>query len=198
MGHPFWGRPNYGDPATKEANDLPQAYGPWDQILMAGQMVPGIVRVSGKKGQRMDSKLAPGMDGSTDTHLGYDNADILLRVTLWTAAHWTAWQALIPLIQPKPNKGQARPVDVYHPGLAPYGIRKLYVKDLSIPEPGPKSGDMIVTITCSEFRPQTKGGILTPKTSINSVPRNGAAAGTAQSPTTTVTAPTKTKGAAGP
>jgi hypothetical protein len=146
----------------------------WDQVWVASRPMPGISWCEGKKGQRLDKKQAPGLDGSIDSHLGYDNADIIIRARIWTPQHWFDLQDLVPIVQPRPNKGRPQPVDVSWPGLALLGVSKLYVIDIELPKDDHHAhGAKSIAFICSEFAPRKTGQVLRAKTSINNVPRDG-------------------------
>lgn len=110
---PFWGQasgsvpeptsqanPNHYDangridPATEDPN-----YNPWDKAKIGQDTVPGIVRIELKKEMQRQKKKAIGNHGATVTLLGYDLAEVIMSIRMWTAPQFTAYQDIVQKLQ---------------------------------------------------------------------------------------------------
>jgi hypothetical protein len=103
MAEPFWdfpfatgvdAQPYFPGPNTS----------PIDIFRIAGFILPGPVKVESHRRSRTHKKNAPGTDGITATHLGYEQAEVTVRMRIWTDAQWQVWQKILPVIQPNPGK----------------------------------------------------------------------------------------------
>ena len=161
----------------------------WDRMTLAGIDVPGWVHVAGNHTRRTDERKVAGVNSATLTNLGYDPAEVDITVTMWTPRQWSDFESkLLPIIKPRvqpatiaatlltsntliisPASGgsqqvtvtvSVRPVDVYYPSLAAYGIRSLYIRAIGLPIPGPVFGSRIVLIRATEFAPGSSASTL--------------------------------------
>jgi hypothetical protein len=149
-----------GIPHWDEAPDL------YDTCTIAGVALPGLVKIAGTLSRKLDKKNAKGADGATITDDGANAAEIELSVIMWDAGQWTAYQELLPLINPIQTKGKLSPVDVVHPVLALHGIRSVYVEEVTLPQAGNIPQTREFKIKLVEWRPAPK----TPKPSKSVTP----------------------------
>lgn len=147
---------------------------PWQQVRINGETLPGIATVTGDVGRKVDTAQAPGNDGGTFTHLGYEPAEVEVKLVLATPEHLEAFTRLAPTIRPRKGEKSPKPVNVYHPALELLGIRSLFLMKIGIPEPGSVKGTYEVKLGFAEFIPEyhrntrtttptTTGGAKTPK-----------------------------------
>lgn len=155
-----------GIPHWDEAPEL------YDTCTLAGLTLPGIVKIAGSMTRKLDKKNAKGADGATITDDGANAAEIELALVMWTAAHWEAYQAMVPLINPLAQKGKLSPVDIVHPVLALHGVKSVYVEDVSLPQAGSIPQTREVKIKVVEWRPAPKK----PKKSKSTTPTRSQAA----------------------
>ena len=133
MSVPFWA-------------DSPEA---WDQVVIAGDPLPGRATVKAKVGRKLDIRNVRGADGARTRDGGYDPAKITIEVEVWTAEQLAALQPRLEQIHPR-RYGTARsPVDIAHPSLTMLGIASCYVESISAPEVS--SGRLKTTITAVEW-----------------------------------------------
>lgn len=136
---PFWG-------------DVPEA---WDTLVIAGIVMPGLVRVRGNVGQRWDQRTTPGKNGIRLTTLGYDAAPISITLRMWMPDHLRDFEQLVRRIRPRFRgfRGKFLPEDAItleHPAVALYDITAVVVTKLGFPEPQDK--DIYdVNIECIEY-----------------------------------------------
>lgn len=110
------------------------------------------------KPRRLQNKKQNGGDGATPTFRGLDPAKVEITVTIWTPAQLAAWDALLPLIFPNPNKDVNRlsAIDISHPATHQRGIKSVIIEDLDGPNDGSVKGAKTYNLKCTEYLPQTK------------------------------------------
>jgi hypothetical protein len=118
----------------------------WNTVVLAGIKVPGLAKVVGNVSRKLDVKNAKGVDGATVTDDGADPSKIEITILLRSRAEWASFQQLIPLLNPNVKKGTAAAIDVSYPSLSLYGIRQMYVEEMSTPVDGSVSQTKEVTI----------------------------------------------------
>jgi hypothetical protein len=149
----------------------------WDVIYLDDLRVPGLVKVDFKRRHRVDIRRANGVDGQSVTSLGYNGANITVRVRLWTPQQWIDFQRFtIPSVQPRPGKVKVRPksVAVDYPSLAAWGCHQLFVIDVDGPRECEVHGARDIILSCSDTSPQVAvptttqkgGGVSTEKNAI--------------------------------
>jgi len=107
---PFWG-------------DSPEA---WDTIYFNGVPLPGTCIVGGKAFEvKRDAPVSPGKHGSHLKVLGRHPAEPEFRLTLWTAAHLEAYFRLMAAFLPEAGKAMPAAVNVVHPQLSIYKIKRV-------------------------------------------------------------------------
>lgn len=163
FGAPFWG-------------DYP---GLWDQVQLAGIILPGLARLSGDLEHRVDRRRIPGQDGERITHLGCKPAEIEITLRMWTEEHLNAFSSLAPVLRPQPKAAAPDPVDIVHPATHLYGIKAIQVLRISLPVPVGDGDVYEVKIRGVEFVPLRKGAkskVKTPtsSTDIATIPNEAA------------------------
>ena len=120
----------------------------WDQLIINGKTVPGLTKVSIKKGRRLDIRKGPKQHGSAlvdqgkpaiegefEILIGFDSAPDMPYGT--AEQQWDAWCALEEeLFGGKPKKRRA--YDVKHPKLQWAKVSKVFLEDPNgLDEDGP-------------------------------------------------------------
>lgn len=152
-------------PDVSVQNVLPPFWS-WKVIYMAGRRVPGLCHVTFKRAHRVDKRAASGTDNPTVTSLGYDGAEVIIEIRLWTPQQLIDYQAItIPSVQPAPGKAGARPksVKVSYPSLSMYGVKSLFVTEIAGPEPTSTHGVWKVVLTATQTEPMNPAGSVTQK-----------------------------------
>lgn len=143
MATPFWGT-------------NPKA---WDAPTIAGAQIPGVVRLASPVGRRLkiDDGQAAGNDGGSVTIKGLENPRFHFLVELRTDAEQAAWDQLVALLEPRQNPRDRKPVPVYHPSLARYGIQVCLVEYIGDEEQPTAGGNLRGKIECRGLFPSKKG-----------------------------------------
>jgi hypothetical protein len=108
----------------------PDEVSPWERITFNGVRAPGICEVTGGKRKRLDHRMTPGASGASTTVLGYDLAEFIVSLKLWTPSQWAAFLKLVPILhatpavqQPPPQPflvgGRNVPLGLYQPPTPP-------------------------------------------------------------------------------
>lgn len=121
--------------------------------MLAGVQLPGLVRVSGVTGRKIDVRSPPGADGATIADKGYEPAKPRLTVTLYEPAHLDRWEQLLPTLNPRQDARRRVPVSIFHPALNQLQIRQVYVVSISALEPGSVPQTWQSTIETLEYAP---------------------------------------------
>ena len=134
----------------------------WDAITIGDAVVPGIVDVKGKGGLKLDEKTPKGRSAVRWEFGGYSPYAFTITILLYRQQDWETYRdRIIPIARPRnPGKSAQRlpsPVDIAHPALRAYGIRRCLIKSLSLPESKGEDakGRQIKTVTleCGEDFP---------------------------------------------
>ena len=134
MGVPFW-------------EDDPGAY---DVIDIAGWLFYVRPDTSGECGIKIDVKTAPGVDGTTIKYQGVEPAKVTLALMLWKAEHLRDFEGLVATIRPRQAKKAPAPVEIVHPLLELYGLRRFYIEKPSLPKRA-SGGYYEVALSCIEW-----------------------------------------------
>lgn len=125
----------------------------WDTIKIAGMRAPGLPRVLGGKGKRIQVKLSAGSNGAVPTYLGEDPCDFSIRLTIWTPNQWKWLKQFVDLISPPATVRIAPKIaKVEYPALALIGIYDMYVVRVAIPTVDDQ-GRGTQEISCVEYLP---------------------------------------------
>lgn len=77
----------------------------WDVVMVGGQALPGIAKVTGPGRKRKhDKKNQPGSDGGNMTDLGALPADFDIDLEIWTVEQLNTLTAMLPTLFPVPTK----------------------------------------------------------------------------------------------
>jgi hypothetical protein len=138
-------------------------------------LLPGISTVRGSFKQKWDKRHVSGANGKTFTSLGYDPADIEIKVELWEPEHLVTYSAVLARLKPKikkrlremtkqeqdalakarKTKGHEDAVVVEHPALAMLQVRTCIILSISVPQHEGK-GIYSSTIRLEEYYAQDK------------------------------------------
>jgi hypothetical protein len=70
----------------------------WDTVFLGAEPLPGIARVTGSHGRKLDVKSPPGRNGATITDKGYQPAKVEITLKLWEKAQLEAWFRIAPTL----------------------------------------------------------------------------------------------------
>lgn len=70
----------------------------WDTVLLGGDPLPGIARVTATHGRKLDSKSAPGSNGARIIDKGFQPAKVDITLKLWTKEQLETWFRLAPTL----------------------------------------------------------------------------------------------------
>ncbi len=141
----------------------------WHHATIAGRDTPGVCTVTGiDRERKFDEKDGPGASGAVITFRGSKLVEPVLKLRLFDADSYDAYNELALYLQTYANKGTA--VDFWHASVDGLDIRSVVITSIGAPV-SVKEGDALfeVTIKLKEFRPP-------PKTNATNTP-NGARQG---------------------
>lgn len=125
---------------------------PVDFILLNGQRSPGLATVEGAGlPRKWDELVGYGWSGSFTVYKGQRLATWKVHLDLVEPQDWIDWEAFRTLLA-RPISGQRpKALDIWHPWLAPFGIKSCVVRDVTQPT---ETDDAIwrVSIDFMEFR----------------------------------------------
>jgi hypothetical protein len=127
----------------------------WDFCWLGDALLPGIASLEVTKTRSVDVKKSRGTDGATLSDDGYEPARVTVRLRMWTAEQWAAYQDLLPQIDPQRPGGLREPVAIVHPEVNVRGIDTVYVTSISGSSPE-RGGAKVETIECIQWFPQPK------------------------------------------
>lgn len=127
----------------------------WSSCQLGPDTLPGIVTVTPDKARDVDVKKTKGKDGASQTDNGTTPGKVTIELWLGTRAHWQAWLAIRPRIDPLRPGSTRTPIEIHHPATDEAGIRNVYVTKITASPPSAKAGRKI-RIECNEWFPETK------------------------------------------
>jgi hypothetical protein len=149
---PFWDEPLMGiEPGNARLS-------PWDVVYIAGQALPGISRVTGKRGKRYDLKKVKGTDFAKLTKQGYEPAEIRITEQIWTPQQLHALELIMPMLEAPPlvsKDGTQLALEIRYPTLDLRGLNSVVIKEISLLHPSSIKGVWEQDITCLEYKPDT-------------------------------------------
>lgn len=82
----------------------------WDTVFFAGVALPGLARVTGSHGRKLDVKSPAGSDGATVTDKGYKPSSVEITLRIWTREQFETWKIIAPTLtyRQEPYNGAAR------------------------------------------------------------------------------------------
>jgi hypothetical protein len=125
----------------------------WDGFVIQGVVTPGRCEVTGfKRAVDWDVKVGKGTAGGTETVKGLPPAKGSVKFYAWEAAHFDAWNELLPQLKYDPTKNTKQANEVYYPSLADIDVNSVNIESISIWEHA--GGQLYVrTIEMLEFYP---------------------------------------------
>lgn len=139
--------------------DVDPANNPFDQVIIAGDYIPGLPSVWSTKPSRKykwDKKQGAGTAGDTITYRGIELVEFVIDVTFWEGPQVDAWDALYPKWTPDGKTG----LDITHPTLDRLGVKSIVIVEF-VQLFFRDAGAWGVQIGISEFRPPPPANITT-------------------------------------
>lgn len=122
MGVPFWDK----NPTA------------WNQIVLGGRVIPGLAKVEGSFGRKLEAKFPPKSSGVILRDQGTEPAKIKITLRIWLESQLKEMPRI--LNQLNPRKGSTpTALDVVYPSLQLAGITSMYIEDITLltqAEPG--------------------------------------------------------------
>lgn len=137
----------------------------WERVWLGGDYLPGVARVSGRVGRKLDIKKGPN-DGATFTDLGYEPARVEIRLKLWSQRQLDEWATYVRLLHPR-RQGREKgpvPLDIKFPPINMHGIKSVYVETIGFLEPS-DPGVWETSLSLIEFFPMKAATAKTHKSS---------------------------------
>lgn len=76
----------------------------WDTVIIAGQKLPGICKVTATPSRMVEKQKPNGRDAAALILRGYQQPDIEIEMTIWTPSHNGIWSGIVAQLWQKPNK----------------------------------------------------------------------------------------------
>ena len=131
----------------------------WDTAFINGEQLPGTCELSdGNTELFVDHPKPDGKDGGVLILKGKKPSDFQITVTIWTRPQWLVMQQRIGQFWRATYKAAKSPpaIQVDHPGLAIYGIRRAVLVGIGFPRPGPFDGSKSFVLKFREDMPPGK------------------------------------------
>lgn len=164
--------------------DHPEA---WDVVNLAGIDTPIAREWKGwKRPNKWDVKEGKGAAGATETFVGKPPARGTFTFLAWEAAHFAAWDQLLPMLAYDPTKKEKQAIRIFHPALKDIGVTEVVVDDDGVSAwEHDGTGLWSRTVAFLEYFPTPrKPAISTPSGASTSPGAAGAAKGGAAAPGT--------------
>ncbi len=124
----------------------------WDCITIQNEKLPGICKVTGHLGRKLDINSPPGNDGARIRDKGYEPCRFTIEATIWTPEQY---QLFLPIYAKLIALGgrTRTALSVSHPTLNAAGVNIAYLERISLLEDGPVKGAKKYTITMVQVQP---------------------------------------------
>lgn len=73
----------------------------WDRLVLAGRPLPGLARVTGRAGRKVDIRSPPGGDGARVRDRGYEPAQLEIELRVWSKAQLDELETALAQIHPR-------------------------------------------------------------------------------------------------
>lgn len=125
----------------------------WDRITLAGVTFSGKADVTdASRVRKVDVAKRSGGDGAWLRIQRRDLAQPKITLTGWTLAHLAEMERIARLVFPLERAEQHNAVDVIHPKLSFHGIDRVFVHDVSGPDPT-DDGTFELVLSTYQWRP---------------------------------------------
>lgn len=127
----------------------------WDAVQLGQVALPGVCSIEGFKiGQQIDVQKKRKKDKPRirDNGTAPCNFKIIVEIN---ASQWSAWQKVLPFIQPQRPGALRTPLAILHPLPNSNGIDSVYVQDIEYDSPTARKG-MKITIGVHEWFEEEK------------------------------------------
>ena len=101
----------------------------WDTLTLGGFKLPGVPRVTVKRGRKLDKKSAKGRNGATITDGGGQGAEVEIELRIATAEDWDTWCLVLWALDPTKVAPQA--YTVVHPQTEAFQVQSVMIEDIS-------------------------------------------------------------------
>lgn len=120
----------------------------WDILALGTWELPGIWRVSGKIGIKLDTKVVKGKKGATTTNEGVDPGSFTASGEM-SLDELREFESGIDAIHPRNATDHSEPTDITYPSLAVLGVSQVRIGSISLPQ---LSDDLaVVTMELVEY-----------------------------------------------
>jgi len=128
----------------------------WDTVTLQGVDLPGIAKVTGKLGRKIDVNSPPGADGATLRDKGYDPARISVTLRMWTPEQFNSWEQTNLSLVAIRQQSQRTALEIVHPALNNLGVRRVYLETIGVLHEGGTRGVYETELTFIQFLPPTQ------------------------------------------
>jgi hypothetical protein len=126
--------------------------GIWDVVYFAGEVCPGVAKVSLKLGADIDKRRKKGQKKSKPIDCGAKPAELDIELTLLPQELETFVAMFVPLLFSLSKTDAQNPISVGHPSLEIWGLDLFVVQSLS--QPHPEKGFLKISIGAVEWEPE--------------------------------------------
>lgn len=139
------------------------AQGPWDYVVLGGEVVPGVAQVEVSASTGLDIQKAKGGKGAVVKDNGDPPASVKITFLLQGGDIEEFRDFVVPLLRPRDATGGRPPLEIQHPNCELWGISRVMVGNIRSSQPKP-GGQMTITAHCTEWDDRFKA--VKPKTKV--------------------------------
>jgi hypothetical protein len=123
----------------------------WQEVILAGVVLPGLCKVKVSGGQKIDKKDAPGADGESTTQQGERAKTVDITLRMWTPEQWAKYQEVHGYLEPP--IGKRVPLDIVNAKTTLRRVKSIIIETIEGPDWDPDKGFMTVGIKAVEHKP---------------------------------------------
>lgn len=124
--------------------------GPWDYVVLGGQVVPGVAVVDVTMGTGLDIQKPKGGKRATIFDDGDPPAEVSIKLLLQSDEMEGFRDFIMPMLREPGKNGGRQPLEITHPNCELWGIDTIAVGNISSPSPE-SGGLMTITISATEW-----------------------------------------------
>jgi hypothetical protein len=124
--------------------------GPWDYVVLGGQVVPGVAIVDVSMGTGLDIQKPKGGKRATIVDDGDPPAEVEIKLLLQSDDMEAFRDFIMPILREPGKNGGRQPLEISHPNCELWGIDTIAVGNISSPSPQ-SGGLMTITINATEW-----------------------------------------------
>lgn len=105
----------------------------WDTLIIEDVPIPGLAKITGSIGVKIDVQPVKGQKGAKTTNEGPDPAKLTIELRLSSIEDVHELEGILDSIHPRKLDQKGAPVRITHPSANFHGIDRILIQEISLP-----------------------------------------------------------------